>query len=141
MKKITKIQRNTDWIIPVLLFGIIICSFVLGLSIKGGFMMDFDLVELTKWDATGKVGCESDSMGLTLGCNDYLYQKKVTKDERLRLGDIYVYEKPGFNKTVVHRLVQIVDNHTVLFKGDNNLMAEYVPREHVLYKVEMVKYR
>jgi len=127
-----------------IIFGIclITIGFLLALILKVTIMVDFERVELTKYDGVIKVQCGSDSMGLTFGCDDLLYYRDVKKNEELVLGDIYIYIKEDGGKTV-HRLIECVDidcNLTV-FKGDNNAVGELVNKSNVIRKIEGVRYR
>ena len=132
-------MKKEDIIIGMCLISI---GFLLALILKVTIMVDFERVELTKYDGVIKVQCGSDSMGLTFGCGDLLYYRDVKKNEELVPGDIYIYRKDDGNKTV-HRLVECVDidcNLTV-FKGDNNAVGELVNRSNVIQKIESVRYR
>jgi len=88
----------------------------------------------------------SGSMRPTLDKDLYPETRTVNRDlsevERLRLGRIYVYEKPD-GVDVVHRLVGIytIGNETIyVFKGDTNKLAdEAVERSQVLEEVTGIK--
>lgn len=92
---------------------------------------------------TTRVSCNSDSMGLVVGCNDQLIMEEATEDN-MQEGSIYVFESPNNNGTVVHRLVKDCRQSCtgLIFKGDNNYIADKVINQSdVLYKVEGVNYR
>jgi len=104
-------------------------------------MIDFTSREITAYERVGVVGCDSNSMGLTLRCNDNTYSYKVTDDERLLEGAIYIYENSeGGN--IVHRLVYYIDPdcNEAVFKGDNNEAGELVNRSQIKYSVMMTRY-
>ncbi len=125
----------------VLMFCSIVVGFSLAMSLKGFFSIDLSSGGVAYTEKVLKVGCDSNSMGLTINCDDKLYVDAVKSDEELFLGTIYGFRFD--NKTFVHRLVQCVDidcNLTV-FKGDNNLVAEFVNRSDIVYRVETVRYR
>jgi hypothetical protein len=91
-------------------------------------------------DHVSQVGCNSNSMGLTLPCNTVLYSDVVHPNESLRPGRIYIYQ--GKNQTIVHRLVFCLDLdcNVSIFKGDNNRIGEEVNRSQVLYRVDKAEY-
>lgn len=89
----------------------------------------------------GIVGCNSNSMGLTIRCNDKTFGRSINSSERLELGRIYVYKKDE-NTSVVHRLVYCDDAscQQPVFKGDNNLYAEKINRSQIIYVVDYTAY-
>jgi len=117
-------------------------GFLLALLFKAVIIVDVETVEIVKLDGSVKVGCGSDSMGLTFGCDDLLYYRDVKRNEELTPGDIYIYRKDNESK-VVHRLIECVDVdcELMVFKGDNNAVGELVERKQVLQKIESVRYR
>ena len=94
------------------------------------------------YDTTNTVGCGSDSMGLTLQCNDKLYLHTLSPQEALTPGSIYIYNNSKHNNTVVHRLILCLDTdcNATIFKGDNNKIGEQVHRKDILYKVVQTQY-
>lgn len=124
-----------------------ICSFIFGFGLSkvltGGLVIDVDTAEMQKYDKIDKVACTSDSMGLTIDCEDRLYSQKVAKNHIFKIGSIYIYRE-NENKSTVHRLVGCIDNDCtqLIFKGDNNRVADpIINRNDVLYEVVMVEYR
>lgn len=96
---------------------------------------------MSKYDGVTGINCGSDSMGLTLSCDDLVYYNYVQKKEELAPGRIYIYENKD-NRTTIHRLVGCADDdcNTAIFKGDNNRVSELVERKRIIKKVEMIKY-
>ena len=60
------------------------------------------------YDFINTVSCNTNSMGLTMNCNDRLFVSMVDEGGELYLGRIYVYNDG--NKSIVHRLVVCVDS-------------------------------
>lgn len=87
-----------------------------------------------------RVGCGSDSMGLTLSCNDTLEVERFNKEKKPLLGRIYIFNRT--NGTTVHRLIGCVDQdcNLTIFKGDNNYIGELIRKEDILWKVKGVFY-
>lgn len=90
------------------------------------------------YDDWGVVGCDTNSMGLTLRCGDKAYMKETNYFVR---GDVYTYNytvNETDNKTLIHRLVGCykIQNETIVddlaceeylvFMGDNNPYADKV---------------
>lgn len=123
-----------------ILLGILIISlgFFIGMLVKNSLLIDFKEGRIITYDATVNPSCKTNSMGLTINCNDKLYLKKFKGD--LRKGGIYIYRK-NESTTVVHRLIGCVDYecNTTIFKGDNTLMGELVNKTQILYRVEMIE--
>lgn len=127
----------------------VILALIVGFSI--GVSVDFSTTQIAQdlsasfdvvnYDYISRVGCSSNSMGTTFHCGDILYKAEVDAVDNLTIGSIYVYQFG--NITVVHRLVQCVDEdcNLTVFKGDNNYKAEFVNRSDILYKVVRVEYR
>lgn len=90
-----------------------------------------------------KMSCESDSMGITLRCNDKLTGIRVKPTDKIQLGDIYTYSVEGKNDSIVHRAVLCEDENcsVIIFKGDNNLIAEKVDRTQIQYHIRQVNLR
>lgn len=131
-------EKNLNKVIYVLIFFL---GFSIAMLLKGSILFDLNKAKLQKMDGSIKVGCGSDSMGLTLDCEDTLYYELVMKDEPLEMGQIYIYRKYD-NNTIVHRLVGCIDidcNMTI-FKGDNNKIIEKIDRKNIIYKVVGVEY-
>ena len=99
------------------------------------------LVVYEGYDVKYKLGCSSDSMGLSLNCGDVQYSNFVNSSSYLETGEIYVYKRD--NKSIVHRLVYCLDSdcNSTIFKGDNNEVAELVNRSEIVAKVVMVEYK
>ncbi len=88
-----------------------------------------------------QVSCESQSMGLTIGCKDTLFSRILEEDEKLIEGRIYKYRFSDHYR--VHRLVKCLDEScsTLVFKGDNNFKAdEIVMRHDVKQEVVQIRY-
>jgi hypothetical protein len=87
-----------------------------------------------------RVGCNSSSMGLTLRCGDILDIERYDGGE-LEIGRIYTYQDG--NESIVHRIVACQDKNCnlVIFKGDNNQIAEFVNKTQITGKVLGVEYR
>lgn len=125
---------------------ILICVFCLiegyMLALVSPETIEFDVkdLKLAKYDYHNSVSCESDSMGLTLDCNDEAYGNIVQKRDRLIVGDIYVYRRE--NTSIIHRLVRCLDKdcNVSVFKGDNNKVAEFVNRSQIRYHIVRVNY-
>lgn len=118
--------------------------FTLGILTERYFISYED--NLANYDYKTNIGCDTDSMGLTVGCHDIAFGNKVDQDDRLYPGYIYVYN--GTNSSndtihVIHRLVYCLDDdcNVSIFKGDNNFVAEIVNRSDILYSVDAVRYR
>lgn len=134
------LSRSYFWVsikkMKILLTVLILVSVALGFvfaQIVTPQYIDLQLSE--EWTT---VGCNSDSMGLVLNCNDKLDLEKFTGD--IELGEIYIYRKP--NKTVVHRAAFCIENCSmVVFRGDNNPKGEIVNRSDIIYRVIGVEYR
>ena len=96
---------------------------------------------IQSFDTIGILGCDSNSMGLTLNCRDTVYKQKVDQNETLYLGNIYTY-RSWDNVSVIHRLVGCKDPdcNVAIFKGDNNRIVEFVNRSMIEYRVTMVEY-
>jgi hypothetical protein len=119
-----------------------LAGFTLSSALKGGVTIDFERVTLQKYDSISRVGCKSDSMGLSLDCNDRLYMRNLKKNHTFTVGDIYIYQDE--DSVVVHRLVKCLDDgcNKLIFKGDNNHVADpIINRSDVVSKVVQVEYR
>lgn len=148
MKKERIIEEMKHFIISIAFifcilgfFGICFITFK-AFTVQG---YDIKMVDVLDVDKIDKVGCESNSMGMTLNCDDVVYGEYLEEGKPLDVGGIYVYEKKDFNNEtykVVHRLIKCVDydcNMTV-FKGDANVVGEFVKKEDIIYKVVRVTY-
>jgi hypothetical protein len=116
---------------------------VLAFAIKGGgVQINFSKLEMTSYDYTSVAGCSSDSMGLTINCNDVLYETKITNDTILNPGNIYTYTTDK-NVSIAHRMIICLDSdcNMTIFKGDNNAVDEMIPREWLTGEVVMVEYK
>lgn len=116
---------------------------VLAFAIKGGgVQINFSKLEITSFDYSSSVSCLSDSMGLTINCNDILYETKITNNTILNPGNIYTYTTDK-NVSVAHRMIICLDNNCnmTIFKGDNNAVGEMIPREWLTGEVMMVEYK
>ena len=88
--------------------------------------------------------CISDSMGLLIDCRNNINVEKVTDNNILELGNIYVYNSTMPNQTIIHRYVLDCRQGCFgyIFKGDNNYGAdEPVEQARVLYKVKSIEYK
>jgi hypothetical protein len=92
----------------------------------------------TDYDSTSRVACGSDSMGLTVDCNDLLLLESVTPGEVLE-GEVYTFQARDGNRTV-HRAAKCFEEYCV-FRGDNNAVGEVVQRVDVTHRVTGVVYR
>jgi len=126
----------------VLGMSIILSLTIISLDITPQKVLGLDYGKSSgNYDRISEVGCDSDSMGLTMDCGDQVYLKYITVSDRLRPGSIYVYEDG--NTSVVHRLVICVDTdcNMTVFKGDNNYIAELVDRRNITGIVTRVEYK
>jgi cytochrome c oxidase assembly protein Cox11 len=98
------------------------------------------VVALDEYDATTKITCGSKSMGLVVGCNDRALLREIPVDSALIEGHIYIYAVE--NRSVIHRFLGCQDGkcEQLIFHGDNNRVAEIIPRENVTYEVVGVLY-
>lgn len=122
-------MKRNEWLL-------IIVFFIFGVEcVFFGSTPEFQTI--VKGETIFRMSCDSNSMGLTLNCNDQVIAKKF--NENLKLGEIYVYKGEN-NSNVVHRLVYCIDpncNETV-FKGDNNLYGEKVLKENITHWVKTI---
>ena len=78
----------------------------------------------------------SESMEGTIKTYQWVVGKPVEADE-CNINDIIAYKKDNSNKTVIHRIIDINDDGTLVFKGDNNAdrdKADIRP-DQILYKI------
>ena len=89
------------------------------------------------------ISCKSYSMGLAIDCQDKVFARIVTKDEKLHEGSIYLYDRTNGDR-VIHRMVKCIDKNCsrMVFKGDNNFKADagIVGRRQVKMKVYQILY-
>lgn len=109
---------------------LLVCVVLLAFSVHDSKQKQLVLEEnletmgLSEVTSVNPVSCLSDSMGLTIGCNDKLLLKPFNESNVLMKGSIYVYKNPYTGVgTTVHRLVEFNQTHA-LFKGDNNAVAD-----------------
>lgn len=70
-----------------------------------------------------------------------LYCEPVTKDTKLDIYDVCIYEDIPTRSLIVHRIIAFDVNGRVKFKGDNNLWADlWVPRERIKWRVLVISY-
>lgn len=126
--------------ITTLLNIFVLVLFVLHLK-GGGIQVSYAPLALKNYDYGSGVGCGTDSMGLTLNCNDILYEQNVYNNTKLIPGSIYTYMTDK-NASIVHRMIMCLDENCniTVFKGDNNEVGEIVPRQWINGKVVMVEY-
>jgi len=127
----------------LILFSIIIVSFFMFQSNPG-------LITHAKTDGVSEIRCDSDSMGMTLNCDQRVRWHYVKSDEALKTGSLYIYDDPWTNDTLIlHRLVgclapyndTIIEDCTLysflIFKGDNNRVMDipvlYSPKIKLRY--------
>lgn len=123
-----------------LIFLAISFGFLLKHELTGTYEINMNTLTLKKFDEISRVQCTSDSMGLIISCKDKIYLRHLQKDEKLIIGEMYVYRDN--NESVLHRLVQCIDDCSIaVFKGDNNYIAEFINRSQVVKKVERIDYR
>lgn len=98
------------------------CLIIFTLSI-GYFFSNYMVI-----DANGE------SMEPTLKDEDYYLCKKNI--DNISKGDIITYEKNKYNKTVNHRVIDVINNSEYQTKGDNNKYRDKytVERSEVLCK-------
>jgi len=122
-------QDNKIFIFFIFVFMIIAISILFPHS---------DVVKLIKSDGISEIGCGSDSMGLTISCEQNVRYHFVKETERLIPGDIYIYTMEEYNDTdALHRLIGCVkyeDGEIIegcglgtsflIFKGDNNRVMD-----------------
>jgi hypothetical protein len=128
---------SLSFIVIILIIGCATIGFILG---KTHFKPNKFLETEINYDRVSTVDCESNSMGLTINCDDQAYIQHIDTDSVFELGGIYIYTKG--NKTIIHRLVYCIDvdcNQTI-FKGDNNAYGEEVNRSQIIGKVIKVAY-
>ena len=117
-------RTNTEYILLL----IIICA-----SIMFGYHLEHKVL------TADKIGCGSDSMGLSFKCDDMVHTEKSFKLEE---GDVYIFKNKN-GTHVIHRLVKDCRQgcYGLIFKGDNNLYADNVVNESdILYRVTGVVY-
>lgn len=132
-------MRQLDTIdgIAIIAFVIIISSCIILVT---GLSLDDSLPVVRELDVESSVGCDSDSMGVSLRCGTKIYGRYIDEDETIFPGSIYVYNTSS-NIQVIHRLVLCLDAHCdkAVFKGDNNAVGEIVERKDILYRVTLVE--
>lgn len=140
-------MNNDNKYFALFLFSMICC---LSIMLSAALYSDsktitrLEEISMTNADLKTTVKCISDSMGLVIRCGDtiYLSEFRVLNGDKLRAGDLYVFESPYTeNDTTLHRLVWFNDSHA-LFKGDNNKIADpMIEIQNVKYKVVGVEYQ
>lgn len=124
------------------IFKIIHCFVLLLCFSSFYFLLIDDEEDIVKdVDTIVPVSCNSDSMGLVIGCKDRLLTQTIEVGDNLRNGSIYIFKSPyQEGELATHRLVDFNETHA-LFKGDNNAIADpWIKREDILYKVLGVRY-
>ena len=88
------------------------------------------------YDLVSLISCDTQSMGLGLRCNKPIYSRKISIDEKLLEGEIYIYQKNNSERKIIHRLTKCFDENCSLmvFRGDNNAVGEIVYRKQVIFK-------
>ena len=90
------------------------------------------------------VSCESESMFPTTTCRDTPIGRTISKREELQVGRMYTYDLNVSDEqsSIMHRLVACLDDmcNNTIFKGDNNYIAEIVPRSAIKAKIEMISF-
>ena len=126
------------WFIVILVLGVM-AGFSIAKYITGIYQLNIDTLEMEKYDMLSPIACGSDSMGLSFRCGDMLYLEYIGQSSELQIGKIYTY-KQG-NSSIVHRLVECMDNCSIaIFKGDNNPIGEKVNRSQITALVKGVRY-
>lgn len=76
---------------------------------------------------------------LTSGCSMYPLLRThkdivvITKAEKpLKINDVALYKKSGFEKLVLHRIIGILPNGVYVIRGDNTYCKEYIPQEDII---------
>lgn len=134
----------------------LMCFLIVLIFVSFGFYVyesgreDVGVEYVSGLEVVSSVGCSSDSMGLTLDCNDTIYGTVINGTDHLGAGNMYVYRKENGSR-VVHRLVACVksekglvvkDNDcsgTLVFRGDNNLIGELVNRSQIESDVHYIQ--
>jgi hypothetical protein len=116
---------------------IIIGLFSMILTISG--IAVIEAVSPTEREYSSTVKCGSDSMGLIFGCDNKVTGEYVNEGDGLVLGDIYVYQDD--TEPVIHRLVYINNDGSLIMKGDNNYIAEKIDREQIISHVTRIEYK
>ena len=62
---------------------------------------------------------------------------KTIDASKVQIGDIVAYDKDNSSKTVIHRIIDINEDGTFIFKGDNNEERDKddIRPEQILYKI------
>lgn len=81
----------------------------------------------------------SESMEPVIAENGIVVGKTVSKDEKLKIGNIYAYKRDGMlgQEIVIHRLIAITEDGRYRFQGDNNELPDeaLVEREDIGYEI------
>lgn len=115
-----------------------------GIKILLGIVISLELIFLANHSPIYSMGYLGLSMCPTFGEYGTMIVKDVEPNEKLEVGEIYVYEtiaksdyysrKKGNKALTVHRLVY-TENETSIFKGDNNIWSEEVNTSKIIRKV------
>lgn len=110
------------WNIGILIEGILIGILLSQIGFKVNIAETADISIERHQD----IKCSSHSMRPTFDCYDDIYTRKVSDDEILTIGKIYIYEIEEEDKRNIHRLIGCADEECtkLIFKGDNNLIAD-----------------
>jgi hypothetical protein len=130
-------------ILFIVLVGSVTTGYFLGHALAGSDKsFDRIMTDVTEYDYVSEVSCKSNSMGLTVNCDDEVYISLVKSDDPLYIGYIYTYKDSIDNHSIIHRLVYCLDSdcNSTVFKGDNNQAAELVNRNQIVGRVVSVKY-
>jgi hypothetical protein len=128
-------------ILFIVLVGSVTTGYFLGHAIAGSDKtFDRVMTDVTDYDYVSRIDCDSNSMGLTINCDDIAYISLLKEGETLYPGYLYSYKKKNYN--VLHRLVYCLDSdcNMSIFKGDNNAVGEKVNRSMINGRVVSVKY-
>ena len=77
----------------------------------------------------------SPSMEDTIMTDDIAIGKKVLPTDEISVGAVYIYENLSGLK-IIHRIIEVNEDGTYKFKGDNNAIADYMPvnRDQIEFK-------
>ena len=128
------------WLAVVGIGSMLVCLAIVVMTvseaIKGLEVVEESPVPGLEYENTVK--CGSYSMGLVLYCGDKLSGHYVTDKEVYEPGGIYVFNETGYY--AVHRLVYIINDTHMVFKGDNNFFGELVQTKNIISRITGVDY-